>query len=182
MPDVSLGEYARLRGVPDSAVHALVLDGKIKIRRDGRKRMIDSDAADMAMGVSRADRAGLDAAKDAAIGAGPVPAGEAPELPPVYGLTKARTETETYRARMAALEYEQAIGKLVPVEAVTASMQRCAELLVRDLERIPMAADELAAAFRVDGLPGLRVALKKIVAGLRTTIADNMRVNAGDRD
>jgi len=28
----------------------------------------------------------------------------------------------------------------------------------------------------------LRVALKKIVAGLRTTIADNMRVNAGDRD
>jgi hypothetical protein len=90
-------------------------------------------------------------------------------------LTQARTATETYRARLAELEYEQRVGKLLVADDVAASMRLCAESIARDIELIDLAASELVAAFRQGGEDGVRVALRKMTRRILSTIAENLR-------
>jgi hypothetical protein len=93
-------------------------------------------------------------------------------------LTQARTATETYRARLAELEYEQCVGKLLVAEDVAASMRLCAESIARDIELINLAAPELVAAFRQGGEDGVRVVLRKMTRHVLATIAENLRAVA----
>jgi hypothetical protein len=93
-------------------------------------------------------------------------------------LTQARTATETYRARLAELEYEQRVGKLLVADDVTAAMRLSAESIARDIELINLAAPELVAAFRQGGEDGLRVALRKMTRRVLATIAGNLRAVA----
>jgi hypothetical protein len=93
-------------------------------------------------------------------------------------LTQARTATETYRARVAELDYEERVGKLLVAADVTAAMRFCAETIARDVELINLAAPELVAAFRQGGEDGLRVALRKMTRRVLATIAANLRAVA----
>jgi hypothetical protein len=93
-------------------------------------------------------------------------------------LTQARTATETYRARLGELEYEQRVGKLLVADDVATAMRLCAESIARDVELINIAAPELAAAFRQGGEDGLRVALRKMTRRVLATIAENLRAVA----
>jgi hypothetical protein len=154
---ITQAEYARHRGVSPQAVNKMVKSGRIPLT-NGR---IDPAAADFALGTVRDE---------------PVVTSDA------GGLTRARTDTETYRARIAQLDYEQRIGRVVAIDDVTRAMERCAEAMVRDLEQLPARADDLAAAFAGGDIAGLRAALKGLARDMRATLADNMRLLARDAD
>lgn len=191
MLEMNYAEYAKHRGVSRQAISKAIASERIpktciRTRPSGAK-VIDVAAADLALGQtqsrinepapSNANFADSAAAAGEGEGAAAAPASDAP------GLTKARTETEQYRARLAQLEYEQRIGRLVSIEDVTLSMERCAEVLVRDIDQLPAEADDLAAAFARDGAAGLRVALKETARRIRGRIAENMRlIGKADQD
>ena len=82
-----------------------------------------------------------------------------------------------HRARLAELEYEQRVGKLLVADDVATAMRLCAESIARDVELINIAAPELAAAFRQGGEDGLR-ALRKMTRRVLATIAENLRAVA----
>jgi hypothetical protein len=134
-------EYARHRGVTRQAVGKLVAAGKIKLH-NGR---IDAAEADLALGetIERIN----------------TPAADAREAP---GLTRARTVTEVYRARMAELQYERALGNLVATEGVADAAAVCGETMVRIVRSLSTRTEELNAAAAQGGLPGVRTLLKTI--------------------
>jgi hypothetical protein len=153
-------EYARHRGVSPQAVNKMVKAGRIPLEPGGK---IDPAAADFKLGDVR-ESAPATAASGSA------------------GLTRARTDTETYRARIAQLDYEQRVGRVVAVDDVVRSMERCAEAIVRDLEQLPSRADDLAGAFARNGTAGLRAALKDLAREIRGTLSASMRLIASDAE
>lgn len=185
MEPMTQAEYARHRGVSRPAITKLISSGKIPasaftVGPDGKRR-IDAAAADFALGESREriiaggddDGAGDDAGdptfgSNAGTRSGASSGGAK--------LTAARTATEIYRARTAELEYEQRVGKLLAVEDVTRAMERCAAIIVRELEQLPNFADDLAAALSRDGVPGMRQVLKNMARDVRGRLEQNMRV------
>jgi len=156
-------EYSQHRGMTRQQINMMIRNGAIPVivNPDGT-RTIDSEAADRAFEQATALRM-----------RNPAQPYENPN-----GLVKARTATEVYTARLRQLEYEEKIGHLVRVEDLTRSMEHCAEMIVRDLDRIAMRAEDLAAAFTAGGIPALRSALKAVARDIRRTLADNMRVAA----
>lgn len=191
-------EYARHRGVSRVAITKLVQNGRIPasaftVDPKDNKRKIDPAAADHALGETR-QRILLTADPDDDDGD---VAGAAGAVDPTFGsnagtrsqqsdgiarLTQARTATEIYRARTAELDYDQKIGKLLAVEDVTRSMERCAAVIVRELEQLPNFADEIAAAIARDGLQGARITLKNIARNVRAALEQHMRVVSADED
>jgi hypothetical protein len=164
MTEVTQSEYARHRGVTPAAVIKQVRSGKIpsRVNEEGR-RLIDQEAADRALGANRV----LVRATDK-------------DPPLAVGLTKAKCDTEIYRGRLVKLEYEERVGRLLKREDVARSMERCAEAIVRDIDRLPTRAEDLAAAFTQGQLPGLRSALKAVARHIRSTLAFNMQLLGSD--
>lgn len=186
MTGMTQAEYARHRGVSRQAIGKLIESGKLPpsvfVQGDGGKRLIDAAAADFALGETR-ERVLLDTGDEDADGGGADPTfgSNAGAVRPgnqenIAALTKARTATEVYRARTAQLEYEQKIGKLLSIEDVTFAMEKCASLIVRELEQLPNFADEIAAALTRDGIQGARVTLKNIARNVRSALEQNMRL------
>jgi len=186
MTGMTQTEYAAHRGVSRQAISKLVKAGKIPPSAfvDGK---IDPAAADFALGESRerilsgdADEGEEFGGADPTFGSAAGTRSAAASDSSVARLTQARTATEIYRARTAELEYDQRVGKLLSTEDVTRSMERCAAVIVRELEGLPNFADEIAAAITKDGLPGARQALKNIARNVRLALEQNMRVVADD--
>jgi hypothetical protein len=50
------------------------------------------------------------------------------------------------------------------------------------IDRLPARAEDLAAAFTQDGLPGLRVVLKDLARRVRATMAANMQVRSSSQE
>lgn len=173
--EMTQAEYARHRGVTKQAINWLVKAGKIAliIKPDGSK-VIDVAATDRALGEVR-ERV---IARDEAETPPPVAAAYAPAEG--GGLTKAKTATEIYRARLAQLEYEERVGHLLKTDDVVRSMELCAQSIVTDIDRLPHYADDVAAAFTRGGVSAVRMQLKEIARGIRTTIAANMRLLAAE--
>lgn len=172
-------EYARHRGVSKQAVGKMIANNKIPVTfRDGRKR-IDPAAADFALGenLERVDAGrdypDLDLRPDV---------DKASTRSSSSGLTRAKTVSETYRAKIAELEYNERVGELLPIRDVQRAMERCAEMLVREVDQLPVHADDLATAFTRGGVAALRDALKERARGLRQTLSDNMRLTAAAED
>lgn len=168
--EMSQAEYARHRGVSRQAVNQLVRDEKIQLvpsEDDPRRKIIDVAAADRALGEARERINSRDEAPPAPRG-DYVPPGE------TAGLTKARTATEVYRARLAQLDYEEKVGRLLARDDVVRAMRLCAETIARDLEAIANAAPDLVAAFRHGDESGLRTALKQMVRRVQAAVADNL--------
>lgn len=169
---MSQAEYARHRGVSRQAVNKAVGAGKIQLREEGGRKGIDPAEADRAMGLNVArvladDGEGDPPRPDAAV--------------PSSGLTRAKTATEVYRARLAELEYNERLGKLRPIEDVTVGAQRCAEVVLRALSRLSGRADEMAALCAKDGVLGARTCFKMIERDLRKLAADEFaKLAAGE--
>lgn len=85
------------------------------------------------------------------------------------------TWTEAERAKLK-LEAEQKL--YVKVEELEAAVDSIGEAIVEIVDRLPMSADDLAAAVARDGVAGLRTALKKMAHEWRTEIADAMAMLA----
>jgi hypothetical protein len=168
--EMTQAEYARHRGVSRPAVSKYIATEKIKLEpsQDGSGRMIiDVAAADLALANSQERVTLLGGGEPSRRGGSGI-----------GKLTQARTATETYRARVAELDYEERVGKLLVAADVTAAMRLCAETIARDVELINLAAPELVAAFRQGGEDGVRVALRKMTRRVLATIAENLRAVA----
>ena len=169
-------DYARHRGVSKQAVGKMVRDGRIPTQLHAGRKMIDPAEADFALGASRSR---VSSGPDEASGrTGP----ERDARTSSSGLTKARTDTETYRAKIAELEYNERVGRLIPLDDASRAMERCAEMMVRAIDQLPTRADDLATAFQRKGVAGLREALKGASRDLRETLSDHMRLAAAEDD
>jgi hypothetical protein len=170
-------DYARHRGVSRQAVNKAIGAGKIPVHpMDGGKKGIDPAEADRALGLN-VSRVLADDSE------GPSPRGSDPAALPSSGLTRAKTATEVYRARLAELEYNERLGKLRPVEDVTIAAQRCAEVVLRAIHRITGRADEIAAQCAKDGVMGARTGLRSIDRDLcRVVAAAFAKLAAGELD
>jgi hypothetical protein len=168
MLQMTQSEYARHRGVTRQTIHKLIQSGRIPLiaTGDGRK-MIDVVAADRALGEAR-ERVAVD--DDHLL--------ERTAPGSLGGLTRAKTTVEEYNARLKQLEYEERVRELVRIDDVTRSMVCCAEVIVRELDRLPSRAEDLAAVLSSGGTSALRSALKDVTRELRRTLAENMRILA----
>lgn len=179
-------QYAAHRNVSREAVRKAIAGGRIPktaIRRDNAGvSWINVAAADFALGQAqgRVDFSADDPPAAAEQNFQPtssspsVPEGSAEAASP--SLTEARTRTEGYNAEIKRLEFEQRIGRLLETDDVGLSMQRWAEVAVREIDQLASRADDLAAAFTRNGVDGVRRALKDITRQMRATIEQNMRL------
>jgi hypothetical protein len=160
-------QYAEHRGVTKQAINKI----KDKLVYDGATGKIDVAASDRALGEVRERIIAREEAPS-----GQQPGGYTP--PADGGLTKARTATEIYRARLAQLEYDERVGKLLLADDVVRSMRAAGEAIAREIELFPTRAEELAAAFKQNGPTGLRTALANMSRQLLVTLTASMRHNA----
>jgi hypothetical protein len=193
---VKKGEFARLINVSPGRVSQYLAEGKIHgaaIEGTGRDARIVVDVAKaqlqetldarQMLGNGASTRLG-DATTEAEAAGETEPADRPPSnVVPIAGgrgseFNAVRTETETWRARMARLEYEKAIGKYLYVDDVQDAMTRTAEAIVRDLDRLPSHAEDLAAALARGGMPALRDEIRKVVRTVRETLARSMTLLA----
>lgn len=181
MEAMTQAEYARHRGVSREAIGKAIKSGKIPesaFRYDDGKRLIDPAAADFALGKN-IERVSVREEDDS----------DPQNIPPRYlggsgashegsGLTKAKTATEVYRARLAELEYNQKVGRVLAVDDVRQAMEKCAAAIVREIEQLPNHADEIASALSQDGIQGMRKVLKGVARQVRTALEREMRLTA----
>ncbi len=85
-------------------------------------------------------------------------------------LTNSKAKIVHFKAMQAEVDYMKSVGKLIDVELVTESMERCAEMMVRDMEQFPAHADELAN----QDTATVKKKLKALIYDLRKTMADNL--------
>jgi hypothetical protein len=142
--EMSQADYARHRGVSRQAIGKLI-GKKITLLPNGK---IDVVAADRALGEAR-ERVTIRDDVDEA----PAPAVEAPRAAaPAGGLTKAKTVTEVYRARLAQLEYEEKTGKLINAAAAAKEWGRALSKIIADTETFVCTtlARDIAERFGLD--------------------------------
>jgi hypothetical protein len=154
---MSQAEYARHRGVSRQAVNKAIVAGKIPLH-DGK---IDPAEADLAMG----DNTSRVRADDEPPARGNDGAAQS------SGLTRAKTFEAVYAGRMAELKFNRELGKLRPVDQIESGAQRCAEVVLRAIDRIAGRAEDLTAMVTKDGLVGARTALRDIARELRSVAA-----------
>jgi hypothetical protein len=120
--EMTQSEYARHRGVSPQAIHKQIKAGKIPLLPNGK---VDAVAADRALGETRERITIRDDVEEAPRAAAP---------PADAGLTKAKTATEVYRARLAQLEYEERTGKLIDAAAAAKEWARALSKVIADTE------------------------------------------------
>lgn len=76
-----------------------------------------------------------------------------------------------HEAEKRRIELYELQKKLVRTDSLADALARCGEDIVRTIDRLPNAADELAAAFAREGVHGMRVALKAIAVRMRQDVA-----------
>jgi len=173
---MSQADYARHRGVTRQAISKAVGAGKIVLREENGKKGIDPAEADRALGmnVQRVLAGGDDEAQPNGYGA-------QRETQQATGLTRARTATEVYKARLAELEYNERLGKLRPLEQTEAAAAQCMEVVLRAFTGIVGRAEELTARATKDGVPGMRAGLRDVVRDLRKVAAREFeKLGAGE--
>jgi hypothetical protein len=173
---MSQADYARHRGVSRQAISKMVGAGKITLREEGGKKGIDPAEADRALGmnVQRVLADGGDDAQSNGYGGGR-------ETQQPAGLTRARTATEVYKARLAELDYNERLGKLRPLDQTEAAAARCMEVVLRAFTGIVGRAEELTARANKDGVPGMRAGRRDVVRDLRKVAAREFaKLQAGE--
>jgi hypothetical protein len=73
------------------------------------------------------------------------------------------------------LELRRQLGDVVEITGLADLAGSIAELIVAAIDRLPIAAEEMAAAVGRDGVPGARAQYKRDARALRATIAEHMR-------
>lgn len=102
------------------------------------------------------------------------PSPTAPQDPagPNESYDEALRQKTWHEAEKRRLELEELAGGLVKVDEVNAAMDEAVERINLAVDRLPNAADDLAAAVAREGSHGLRVALKDLAVKLRAELAD----------
>lgn len=170
--EMTPAEYARHRGVSRQAISKL-LGKKIPFREERGKKLIDAAAADRAMGETQ-ERLSVSTDPETSEHSG---FGKFAESSP---LLKARTATEAIRARTAALEYDERIGRLLQTDDVMRAMEKCAAAIVRDIDQLPNFAEDIASAMQVGGVTAVRLKLKEIARNTRIVLAESMRLTGAE--
>lgn len=159
------GVSRRVKQLRESGLH-------VELDHQGRVALVDAVQYD-ALRSRFADPSKAQAPAAASVPA-PEPVGESYE--------EARRVLTWTQARRAELELQASEGKYVPVEALQDATDRLCETIVEIVDRLPQAADDLAAAVAHDGVAGLRKALKKLSLEFRTEIADALVMLANRED
>lgn len=158
MQGMTQAEYARHRGVKPPHINRLVKAGKIPVGEDGKINPADADFA------LDGGKARLNEPRDPA----PASAVSADS----GGLTRARTATEVYKARLAQLAYEERLGKALPLDGVVEATVSFGEVLTRIIGGLSRRADDVAAAQARAGVAGVRQCLKGIEFDMRKQMAE----------
>lgn len=154
-------EYAAHRGVSKQAVNKRIKAGKLPVLPDGK---IDAAAADLVWGENT-ERVNT---PDEALPTG----GPRAPSPDAGGLTRAKTVTEVYNARLAELKYGREVGKYVEAAGIADAGAACGEAVVRIVRTLASKAELIHAAGVKDGVAGVRAALKSTEFEFLTRISD----------
>jgi len=87
-------------------------------------------------------------------------------------LTNAKAKIEHFKALQAELDYKKKAELVIDRDLMEESMERCAEIIVRDMEQFPAHADELAN----QDAATVKKKLKALVFDIRKTMAANLKV------
>lgn len=173
---VPVADLARMRGVARQVMYRkvdrLIASGAMEVRADARGTKLVSPAQfDHAVGqvgdLARMQGAETRRQADAA----PPPAPPPPEgdVGPIY--TREQARNMAYRADLAQLELQERLGNLCSVGDLKEAAERAFAEIVRVVDRLPQAADDLAAALTRDGVHGVRASLKTVARQMRADIA-----------
>lgn len=174
---LSISDLAKRKGLSKQALAERVARfeaaGKVATRPGaGRAKLVNVAEFDRAAGeIGDLAREQGAATRRAAVIPPPPTAPPRPLDPdaPVYTVEQARNMA--YKAELARLELEERQGKIVSVDVVRAAALKAGEEIVRVLERLPQAADDLAVALTKEGSHGVRLALKRVGIAMRNDIA-----------
>jgi len=165
-------DYARHIGVSRAAVSKMVKAKKIPVRADKKIDFAEADHArknnsDPARHLS--DDVPVDEKNEV------VPQ-EDPGGPKKSGPTfnDVRTEREIYAAKIAELDLQERLGKILDRKDVENAMVAAGRKIRQGLDEIPIWADELDAAARHGGATAVRDALKGKVRALETLIVESL--------
>ncbi|MBS7737038.1 hypothetical protein [Chelatococcus composti] len=99
---------------------------------------------------------------------------DVPQTAPSESYDEALRQKTWHEAERRRLEVEELKGKLVRVDEVEHAVAESGAAIARIIDRLPAAADDLAAAVAREGTHGLRVALKGLANGMRESIANEL--------
>lgn len=178
---VTVGELARIKGVKHPAISKrlkrLAADGLIEVRKEGRATKVRLAEWDHVTGERSDPSRTLSPSSDDAVDDAPA------STDPSYAKEAAREKR--YKAELAEMEVRRRRGELCEVALVGRRAAEASEVLVRAIDHLSTAADDLATAFSRNGVSGLRAALKSKAAEIRTLVADSMSQiveSDGDQD
>jgi len=96
---------------------------------------------------------------------------EAQDLPKSESYDEALRQKTWHEAERRRIELDELKKRLVRVDALLDAIARVGEDIVRVIDRLPNATDDLAAAVAREGAHGLRVGLKNVAARMRQDVA-----------
>ena len=99
-------------------------------------------------------------------------------MPAADSRDEAMRRSAWIEAERARLSLDELTGKLVRVADIAAAIAACGEAIAEIIDRLPNAADDLAAAVARDGSHGLRQALAGEAHRLRVEIANKLKAVA----
>lgn len=172
----SLDQVAERDGVSKQAVSKKVkrlVDAGLVVERDERGRVAKFNVVQYDLLRGRLD--------DPAQKRAPKTAAE-PAKPAADSYDEARRTQAWLAAERERLALDEMKGRLVPVDQVRDAFATVGGIIAAVIDRLPNAADDIAAEVAKSGGHGARVALANEAARLRTEIADalhNARVDKG---
>lgn len=170
MPLITQAEYARQRGVSRAYINKLTKQGKIPT--EGQK--IDSDKADAALNQSSLNPPRVDKPRTIV-----KPEHRSPERAPIVAAPRtpsylqARTYNETYKAKMAELDYKKACGQVAEIGIFQRALEKSNAIIKQKLTGLPtkMAAEltNISSTAVVKGK--LESEVLEILAELKNSVA-----------
>lgn len=173
----SIGQIAERDGVSKQAVSKTVkrlVDAHgLQVARDPRDRIVSVNvAAYDHLRAQFADPSKAQAPKK-------TPAPDELPLPRADTYDEARRQQAWIAAERERLSLGELKKDLVRVAGVIEAVSDCGTEIARIVDRLPQAADDLAAAVGRDGAHGVRVALKNLAQKMREDIAAALAAIAG---
>jgi biotin operon repressor len=171
---LSLSDLARERGVSKQSIWKRVerfkLEGKVTLRKGQRGVVL--------VNVAEFDRA-TGESTDLARATQHAPTRCAPSAAPTQeGLvyTREQARRASYDAELKRLDLAARMGKLIPADEVEAAGDLIGQTFADAADRLPIYADDIAAAVAAGGVAGARCKLKEIGLNLRREVAQAMEV------
>ena len=158
---ITMAKYARRCGISRQAVSKMVKTGAITTH--GERRLIDPVEADLARDAARV-RINIEANG----------AADASSLKH----RAARAQREESNAKLAQLEYEIAVKRVLPKASVEMALVEASRVIARQIDGLVAEVDNIEAAYQANGNKGVRLHLKKCVRDIRQGIADELTETA----